>query len=145
MQLDVFRWNKGRWPACPCGFFAILRRISALIYVSCGGLYAGRAFLIPRHLPRETMDIPAKQYNSWLRDTKTRFRFLSNTEGIQKNSEAFRRNLDRIRHSLDVFGVKFRQNLRVNVAWLGATGNPFQKPIENVALNSGRPHRFGLV
>jgi len=21
--------------------------------------------------------------------------------------------------------------------------NPFQKPIENVALNSGRPHRFG--
>ncbi len=24
-------------------------------------------------------------------------------------------------------------------------GNPFPKPIENDALNSGRPHRFGLV
>jgi hypothetical protein len=23
--------------------------------------------------------------------------------------------------------------------------NPFQKPIENVALNSEQPHRFGLV
>jgi hypothetical protein len=25
----------------------------------------------------------------------------------------------------------------------GFADNPFQKPIENVALNSGRPHRFG--
>ncbi len=25
------------------------------------------------------------------------------------------------------------------------TGNPFSKPIENDALNSRRPHRFGLV
>ncbi len=32
--------------------------------------------------------------------------------------------------------------------WLwnfGRPHNPFPKPIENVALNSGRPHRFGLV
>ena len=27
----------------------------------------------------------------------------------------------------------------------GPTGNQFQKPIENVAYNSERPHRFGLV
>jgi hypothetical protein len=75
---------------------------SVLIYVSCGGLCAGRAFLIQRHLPIETLDIPAKQYNSWLRDTKNRFHFLSNAEGIQDNSEEYRRNLDRIRQYLDV-------------------------------------------
>jgi hypothetical protein len=85
-----------------------------LIYVSCGGLCAGGAFLIPRHLPKETLDIPAKQYNSWLRSTKNRFRFLSNTEGIQNNSEQFRRHLDRIRHYSEVFRQNFevfRQNI----------------------------------
>ncbi len=28
---------------------------------------------------------------------------------------------------------------------VGSKSNPFPKPVENVALNSGRPHRFGLV
>ncbi len=65
------------------------------------GLCAGRAFLIPKHLPIETLDFPAKQYNSWLWGTKKQFCFLSNTEGIQNNSEEFRRNSDRIRQYLD--------------------------------------------
>jgi hypothetical protein len=42
------------------------------------------------------LDILAKQCNSWLRGTKNRFGFLSNTERIQKNSEEFRGNLEEI-------------------------------------------------
>ncbi len=116
------------------------------IYVSCGELCAGivcrRAFLIPTHLPLaiERLDIPAKQYNSWLRGTKNPFHYLSDTEGIQKNSEEFRRNLHRIqtmsrcfqtefryfqtefrqkldvlKQNLNLFQIKFRQNLDLDI------------------------------
>jgi hypothetical protein len=65
-----------------------------LCFLLCG-LCAGRASLIPRLMPGDTLDILAKQCNSWLLGTKFRINFLRNTEIIQKNSEEFRRTLDR--------------------------------------------------
>jgi hypothetical protein len=59
-----------------------------LIYVSCGGLCAGRAFLIPSHLPIETLDSVAKQYNSWLRGTIIDSAFLE----IQKEFKTIHKN-----------------------------------------------------
>ena len=54
--------------------------------MSCGGLCAGRAFLIPRHPPIETL---AKQYNSWL--WGTRIQELNQfSQEYRKNSEVFR-------------------------------------------------------
>jgi hypothetical protein len=53
------------------------------------GLCAGRAFLIPRHLPIKTLDIVAKQGNSWLRGPNIRISFLRNTEKKQKNLDKF--------------------------------------------------------
>jgi hypothetical protein len=59
---------------------------------------SGWAFLIPRHLPIETLDILAKKINSWLWaqvwGTKVWIDFLRNTEKIQRSSEEFRRNSD---------------------------------------------------
>ena len=100
-----------------------------LIYVSCGGLCAGRAFLIPRNQPIETL---AKQYNSWLWGTRIQDlnqfsqEYRKNSEvfrSIRNNSERFRtiqtefrQYLEVFRHYLDVFrhnsGVLdvFRQN-----------------------------------
>jgi hypothetical protein len=66
---------------------------SVLINVSCGGLCAGRAFLTPRHLPRETLDIPAKQYNSWQRGTK---KLDSVFSAIQKEFRTIQNNPEEI-------------------------------------------------
>ena len=93
-----------------------------LIYVSCGGLCAGRAFLIPRH-PR--IDTLAKQYNSWLWGTRIQDliqfsqEYRKNSEvfrSIQKYSEQFRTIQTEFRQYLEVFRQYldvFRQNLEI--------------------------------
>ena len=55
-----------------------------------------KGILDPKTLPIETLDILAKQCNSWLWGTKIRFGFLRNTERIQKNLEEFRGNFEEI-------------------------------------------------
>ena len=126
MKLDQIKVDDLHAPAGFCN--------PVLIYVSCGGLCAGRAFLIPRNQPIETL---AKQYNSWLWGTRIQDlnqfsqEYRKNSEvfrSIQNNSEqfrtiqtefrqyleVFRQYLDVFRHNLDIiqtFLDNFRQNL----------------------------------
>ncbi len=60
-------------------------------------LFAGRASLIPRRLPIDTLDVLAKKCNPWRRGTRFEFVFSE----MQKDSEEFRRNLEEFQHNLD--------------------------------------------
>ncbi len=67
-------------------------------------LLEGRASLIQRHLPIDTLDVPAKLCNSWWRGTK----FESVLSEVQKE---FRRSWTKFRQISEKIENKYRTNL----------------------------------